>query len=522
MANLVGLSLVRYQILEPLGEGGMATVYRAYDTRLDCDVAIKFIRAEKFSIETSEKALKRFRIEANKMAQLTHPNIIGVTDYGEYNGSPYLVMKYLPGGTLKKKLGQPIPYQDAARMLVSVARALDYSHSQGIIHRDIKPANILLTSSGQPMLSDFGIAKILITDETLDLTTTGVGIGTPEYMAPEQAMGQTVDARADVYALGVVLYEMITGRKPFRADTPMAVIIKQVHDPLPLPREFVNNLPDTVERVIIKALAKKPEDRYQDMGAFAAALDNLAIEKISTHKIKILNKPSLKQKEKRNEVENRKAIHWKLIGAFIGVIGLISTLMILWLSGIIHGMSSTTGTIQALPALPTKVTESQDQMTATVTPEQTSPGEKLVYSEDFEDGFAQGFEFGQGNWSVVNDGSGNKVLEQSSFPTPTGSNFGPLTFINGIIEFRFRVTNINAQGFPVVLTIRHQQASGTQYIVSCHMSEGTGISYSENNGGWQSMGEGTSGSAKAFSYPRGEWVKDASGCRRKPAQGVFE
>jgi len=270
MTNLIGQSLGRYHILEQLGEGGMATVYKAFDTRLETDVAVKVIRTENLTLGTMERALKRFEREAKALARLTHPNIVKVTDYGEYEGKPYLVMPYLPGGTLKQRLGKPIPWQEAARLLIPIAEALDFAHSQNIIHRDVKPSNILLTQSGQPMLTDFGIAKILDLEETQDLTGTSAAIGTPEYMAPEQATAKTVDRRADIYSFGIVFYEMLTGRKPFVADTPMAVLIKQATEPLPSPRRFVLNLPDAVEKVLIKALEKQPENRYQSMKEFMA------------------------------------------------------------------------------------------------------------------------------------------------------------------------------------------------------------------------------------------------------------
>ena len=276
MPNLIGQSLGRYQILEQLGEGGMATVYKAYDTRLETDVAVKIIRTENLAPSIVERALKRFEREAKALAKLTHSNIVKVTDYGEYEGKPYLVMPFLPGGTLKHSLqGKQMPWQDAVHLLLPIGRGLSYAHKQGMVHRDIKPSNILITEAGDPLLTDFGIAKILDEESTVDLTGTSATVGTPEYMAPEQVTSKTVDARADIYALGVVLYEMITGRKPFQADTPMAVLFKQASEPLPRPKQFVHDLPEAVEKVLIKALAKKPEDRYQNMDEFVNAMDQL-------------------------------------------------------------------------------------------------------------------------------------------------------------------------------------------------------------------------------------------------------
>jgi serine/threonine protein kinase len=275
MSNLTGQSLGRYHILEQLGEGGMAVVYKAYDTRLETDVAVKVIRTENLAPSILENTLKRFEREAKSLAKLTHTHIVKVTDYGEHEGKPYLVMPYLPGGTLKELLKHgAIAWEDTVQLLLPIARALEYAHKQNLIHRDVKPSNILLTESGQPMLTDFGVAKLFDMDATADLTGTGMGIGTPEYMAPEQWIGQ-VGPQSDVYALGLVLYEMVTGRKPYVADTPAALILKQANDPLPRPRDLRANLPEAVEKVALKALAKTMGDRYKDMGLFADALERL-------------------------------------------------------------------------------------------------------------------------------------------------------------------------------------------------------------------------------------------------------
>lgn len=273
---MIGMSIGRYTILEKLGEGGMATVFRAFDTRLEYDVALKIIRKELFGSAVLEQLYRRFEREARVLARLDDLHIVRVLDYGEFEGAPYFVMQYVPGGTLKSRLGRCWSWEEAVRLLLPVACALDYAHDKGVLHRDVKPANILITHKGEPLLSDFGIAKIIEGNAGETLTTTGVGIGTPQYMAPEQGMGDAVDGRADVYALGVVLYELVTGRRPFEADTPMAVLLKQINDPLPLPSQFVPGLPGSVERVIIKALAKRPEDRYTSMGEFVAALGGLA------------------------------------------------------------------------------------------------------------------------------------------------------------------------------------------------------------------------------------------------------
>jgi len=274
MTDLAGQYLGRYYLAERLGEGGMAVVYKAHDTRLERDVAIKIIRSGAFPTDAMGEVLKRFEREAKALAKLSHPNIVKVHDYGEHEGSPYLVMEYMPGGTLRKILGKPIPWQIALRLLLPVARGVEYAHQRGIVHRDIKPANILITESGDPMLSDFGIAKLFEADQTTNLTGTGMAVGTPEYMAPEQWDGKP-NPQSDLYSLGIVLYEMVTGRKPYIADTPMSLLIKQATEPLPSPHQFVADLPEALEALLIKSLARDPRDRFANMQAFIRTAEAL-------------------------------------------------------------------------------------------------------------------------------------------------------------------------------------------------------------------------------------------------------
>ena len=274
MNDLSGQDIGRYHILEPLGEGGMAKVYKAFDTHLENEVAVKVIRTDQLAPAMLDRTIKRFEREAKEVAKLSHPNIVRVMDYGEQDGVPYLVMQYLHGGTLKQLLGKPMPYQKAAALLVPIARALEYAHQHKMVHRDVKPANILVTDSGEPMLTDFGIVKMLDVEDGNTLTGTGVGLGTPQYMAPEQWMGN-FSAEVDQYSLGVVFYELVTGHRPYNADTPAAVLLKQAADPLPRPSTFVPGLPDEVEQVLFKSLAKNPQDRYPSMSEMASALTRL-------------------------------------------------------------------------------------------------------------------------------------------------------------------------------------------------------------------------------------------------------
>lgn len=261
-----------YQILEQLGEGSIATVYKAFDTRLERYVAIKvFLPLWK----DSGRFLQHFEQVAIILAGLSHPNLIRLLDYGEQEGSPYLITDYFRGGTLKQRLGRPLPWQEASHLIIPIANALAYIHQNRIVHCDVKPSNILIGDSGEPMLSDAGIATIMEVEETPDSTDTGIGFATPAYMSPEQAMGTKIDTRSDIYSLGVVFYEMVTGKKPFEADTPMATIMSHMVSPLPKPTQFSPDLPGDMEKVIMDALARHPEDRFQSMQEFEAKLRHL-------------------------------------------------------------------------------------------------------------------------------------------------------------------------------------------------------------------------------------------------------
>ncbi|MCJ7432960.1 MAG: bifunctional serine/threonine-protein kinase/formylglycine-generating enzyme family protein [Anaerolineales bacterium] len=311
MSGLIGQNFGRYQILELLGEGGMATVYKAYDTRLEREVAIKVIRREAFPPDEMNTMLKRFEREAKSLGRLSHPNIVGVIDYGDFEGSPYLVMVYLSGGTLKDRLGQPMPWQEAVQLILPIAHALEYVHDHNIINRDVKPSNILMTEKGQPMLTDFGLVKLfedkdkVKVKEAISLTSSGTGLGTPDYMAPEQWTGDPT-AQSDLYSLGVVLYEMITGHRPYTADTPAGVLLKQATESLPLPKQYIPDLPQNVESVLLKVLARKPDDRYPNMRAFADELQNLLAGRdvaASTFKTKRLREQMTGKVERQPQIK---------------------------------------------------------------------------------------------------------------------------------------------------------------------------------------------------------------------------
>ncbi len=265
----------RYRLLERLSEESLISVYKAFDIRLDANVIVKIVQPEHIPQSILDESFKRFGREVKALARFSHPHIATMIDFGMHNGRPYFVTPYISGKNLKQLMGTPMPWREAIQLLMPITSALDYVHHQGIIHRDLKPSVILFTDRGQPVLIDFGISMLLNLGIAKEFMVAGSAMGTPEYMAPEQITGSRVDNRADVYALGVILYELITGRKPFMADTPMAVFIKQVSEPLPRPQIFIPDLPEKVEKVLMKALAKDPDDRYEDMAAFASAMRGL-------------------------------------------------------------------------------------------------------------------------------------------------------------------------------------------------------------------------------------------------------
>jgi len=271
-----GQMLGPYRIINQIGQGGMATVYKAYQPSMDRNVAIKVLPGQ---LAESREFAARFQQEARIIAKLEHPYILPVFDYGESDGISFFVMRYLEAGTLKNKMeAGPLSLNEIDRFFTQLAEALGYAHSHGVIHRDLKPGNALVDEQGNLFLTDFGIAKIL-ESASPRLTQTDAIMGTPAYISPEQAKAIKVDQRSDIYSLGIILYEMATGRVPFVADTPLAVILKQISDPLPPPSVIKADIPDSIENVILKALAKEPDDRYATAAEFLAAWKRALEEK---------------------------------------------------------------------------------------------------------------------------------------------------------------------------------------------------------------------------------------------------
>ncbi len=273
--TLTGQTIGKYQILEKLGRGGMAEVYKAYQENLDRFVAIKLMHA---FLASEQDFLQRFKREARAMAAMNHPNIVGVFDFDAYKEDAYyLVMEYIAGGTLKQRLEklaqeqEGMPLNKSVQIGYQVAEALDYAHNRGMVHRDVKPANIMLGDNDKALLTDFGIVKMM-GGQTMAYTVTGALIGTPSYMSPEQAMGEAGDKRVDIYALGVLLFQMTTGQLPYTADTPLAVIMKHVNEPAPKPVAFNPDVPIGLQDIILKAMAKDPNERYQTAGEMALDL----------------------------------------------------------------------------------------------------------------------------------------------------------------------------------------------------------------------------------------------------------
>ena len=273
---LEGRNLGKYRVLEPLGRGGMARVYRAYHPQLDRYVAVKVLRSD---LVEEEEFLARFQLEARAVAALRHPNIVQVFDSDVQDGNYYMVMELLEGDSLRTRLNEyrarrkRMPLDEVTRILLDVLAGLDYAHSEDMIHRDVKPANILLSRRGQAVLTDFGIAQIV---GGTRYTVSGALMGTLSYMSPEQGLEGQCDARSDIYSLGIVFYEMLLGDPPFDAETPLAILMKHVNDPLPVPRKRDPSIPKPFERVVLKALSKRPQQRYQSAEEMAQALREAA------------------------------------------------------------------------------------------------------------------------------------------------------------------------------------------------------------------------------------------------------
>ncbi|HXG63814.1 MAG TPA: serine/threonine-protein kinase, partial [Blastocatellia bacterium] len=266
---MVGNILGNYRIVEKLGEGGMGAVYKGVDMMLEREVAIKMLRPE---LSSQPHVVERFRSEAITLAKLNHPNIATLFNFLREGSDFFMVMEYVRGETLEdviRKQGA-MPVERAIELFAHVLEGIDHAHRMGIVHRDIKPANMMLTDTGSLKVMDFGIARVLGTSR---MTRQGNVIGTVEYMSPEQVRGEECDARSDIYSLGILLYEMLTGRVPFASSSEFELMRAQIEELPPPPRTFAAHIPLPIEHAIMRSLAKKPEARFQTAGEFRVALE---------------------------------------------------------------------------------------------------------------------------------------------------------------------------------------------------------------------------------------------------------
>ncbi|MBN8580615.1 MAG: serine/threonine protein kinase [Anaerolineae bacterium] len=275
MSFKLGANVGPYQVIEQLGQGGMASVYKAYHAALDRYVALKVLHQ---AFNEDSTFISRFQREAKVVAKLEHPNIVPVYDFAEHEGRPFLVMKFIEGDTLKARMSAgPLTAKEIEQVVETVGSAVGYAHRQGVLHRDIKPSNVLISTENVMYLADFGLARIAQAGEST-LSADSI-MGTPQYISPEQAMGKKdLDGKTDVYSFGVMIYEMVVGQVPFNADTPFSIIHDHIYTPLPLPKSVNPSVPDSVQRVLLKSLAKNRDDRYATVEELIAAFKSAWLE----------------------------------------------------------------------------------------------------------------------------------------------------------------------------------------------------------------------------------------------------
>lgn len=325
MTLKTGQTLGRYQLEALQGSGGMAQVFKAWDPNTGRYVAIKVLHQHLIDESVFKE---RFAREGQLIASLSHPNIVTLYDFDAIetdNGiSPYMVMPFIDGPSLKDRLeslnaqGQRMPLDEVMRIVEGIAAALDYAHGKDMVHRDIKPGNILFNDQGAPLLTDFGLARLTFGAR---LTDSGTASGTPAYMAPEQGLGEPGDRRSDIYSLGIILHELLTGQLPFVADTGLGLLMKHIHEPLPSPRLAVPELPPEVEAVVFRAAAKDPASRYPTAGALAAEL-RTAIEQgvVSPQTLRV---------SRRHDRAARRGIPWPIVaGAGLGLLAVLAIVLL--------------------------------------------------------------------------------------------------------------------------------------------------------------------------------------------------
>jgi eukaryotic-like serine/threonine-protein kinase len=311
----------RYEIVELIGKGGMSSVFKAHDRLLDRTVAIKVLHPH---YTEDEEYVERFRREARSVAQVSHPNIVTVIDRGEDDRRQYIVFEYVEGENLKELLQRtgPLPIRDALVLALQMARALSFAHSRGLVHRDVKPQNVLLNADAQAKMTDFGIAREV---DVQGVTITGTVLGTSEYIAPEQARGQQVDQQTDVYSLGVVLYELLTGSVPYEGDNFVTVALRHVNEPIPSVLEQRPDVPPRLGLAVERAMAKSPRDRFASMDELVGELEACLAEldPISEEATMIARRPVVPaaQRQRAPRRRRRLGVLWP-IAAVVGIVGI--------------------------------------------------------------------------------------------------------------------------------------------------------------------------------------------------------
>ncbi|KRN95260.1 Stk1 family PASTA domain-containing Ser/Thr kinase [Pediococcus stilesii] len=308
----------RYKIIRSLGEGGMANVYLAHDLILDRDVAVKLVR---FDMQDDLSAIKRFQREVLSTTELVHPNIVGVYDIGEEHGMNYLVMEYVEGTDLKQYIRDkfPIPLDQVVNLMGQILNGVQTAHRHGIIHRDLKPQNVLIDTHGNAKITDFGIA---IANQQSSFTRTNAVIGSVQYLSPEQVRGHIATQQSDIYSLGIILFEMLTGKVPFEGESAVSIAVKHYQDQLPLVKDFNDKIPQSLENVVLKATAKNPTDRYKNVAEMADDLKTVLepdranepkfIEDSLTDRTIVLDQTEINQNLQPEEIEKTRPIEVKM------------------------------------------------------------------------------------------------------------------------------------------------------------------------------------------------------------------
>ena len=496
MDDLIGQTLGPYQIIEQIGEGGMATVFKAYQPSLDRYVAVKVLPP---LYAKQPNFTERFEREAKAVANLNHPNILPVYEAGQDKSYSFIGMRYVENArTLKELMAQPLTLTQIGDLIGQIGSALGYAHQQGVLHRDVKPANVLMDSNWD-LLSDFGLAKM--TKESVQLTGTGVGIGTPAYMSPEQGQGQKVDHRTDIYSLGIILFEMLTHQVPHRAETPIATIIKRTTEPMPIPRQLNPNIPEGVERVVLKALTRDPVDRFDTAEKMAKAL-GLAVQEApdpyllmmppnDEHTIASDSNKQGTQPAPHSEptavLPPRAGSVWPqmvarqprwLLGGVVALLVLIATGIIfsrgLGQQNIPNQQAQTPPQAALLVEMEGEIEVSpQDDPFALLLPEACTPDETPLYIEDFQDGKAQGWQDimagvdwnAQNGWAISSDETGNLFVTASQTTGFADDNLQDHIFDNAVWRIKIKVVGRDADMFLTWRIATTGPEDDTRYIV---------------------------------------------------------